>query len=304
MAQVQILRSDVAGYVPTTLLVGSMFYNIADGTLHIGTTGNQPQLVSDNAADTQSTLDSYSSRLTTLENQSQSSVSATEPTEANSGDLWFDTTLGNLKVYNGSDWVLASTAGEDLAAQGVYPVTASELFDHIIYTADSAEETQALATIAAASSFAESYTKRILIQQDVSFVFDYFPSSISGKKQPFKLFGGTVNSVSALSYYDTNGALQTVTDLRIVTRNGNSFLFPAIGQEWPTDCNAEESGIITINYNVGTTASRVPPAIRAAILLIAGSLWENRENEVMGQSIATLKPSIAAKDLLHPHKLR
>jgi hypothetical protein len=77
-----------------------------------------------------------------------------------------------------------------------------------------------------------------------------------------------------------------------------------MGKEWPTNVATGEPDVITLTYSVGGSADSVPASVRSAILLIAASLWENRENEIVGSNIKALKPSTAAKDLLHPYKLR
>jgi hypothetical protein len=209
-------------------------------------------------------------------------------------------------VYTGTTWVTASGLSTDYAASGYYPITTAEFFTHIVLTPTDAETTQAVTYIAAATTFAEQYTRRMFVQRDVNYTFDAFPSSKNYKKQPFNLFGGTVSKVVDMSYYNVSNVSTSVSSsaLRIVQRNGNSFLYPAIGTEWPTDCASEDSDVISITYTVGEDPSVCPAPVRAAILMLAASLWENRENEVFEQSLTSLKPAIAAKDLLHPFKLR
>ena len=104
---------------------------------------------------------------------------------------------------------------------------------------------------------------------------------------------------------DNNGELQTMSpsDYRIVNKNGKGRLLPAIGKDWPTEVHGDQD-VIRIVYNTGLLPNDVPASVKSAILLIAASMFENRENEVVGQGIAILKPIIAAKDLLHPYKVR
>lgn len=314
MSQVQLNRSDVALYVPASLLVGVMFYNSTDNKLYIGNSSNLPVLVSDNPEAIQAQLDAIEAtnlaqdaQLAALEAESRSTtVSATAPAAPEAGDLWFDTSIGQLKIYT-TQWVQANQV--DLTTDGlagVYPVTTDEFFDHIVYTTlDQGEINQAINMIAAATVFAEQYTGRFFIVRTVAQHFDNFPTSTNGKK-PLELRGGLVSAVISNTYYDSNYELQVLpsTSYRQLDRNSRSYLYPAMGQEWPTDVATGEPDVVNVNYTVGVLPAEVPSGIKSAILLIAASLWEHRENDIVGTNIKSLKPVMAAKDLLHPYKLR
>lgn len=312
MSQVQITRSSVAGEVPATLLIGAMWYNSADNKLFIGEPGNVPALISDDPAVIQATLNSQETRIAALEaggggGTASTTVASTAPASASTGDMWFDTSLATpqLKIYANSAWANATGLSTDFAASGYYPVTAAEFFTHIVLTPTAADTTQSTVFIAAATMFAEQYTRRLFVQRDVTYTFDGFPSS-NYKKQPFNLYGGAVSVITDMSYYNTSNVSTAISpsSLRIVQRNGNSFLYPVIGAEWPTDCTSDDCDVISVTYTVGESPSLCPAPVKAAILMLAASMWENRENEVFEQSLTSLKPAIAAKDLLHPFKLR
>lgn len=314
MSQVQLNRSDVALYVPTSLLVGVMFYNSADNKLYIGNSSNLPVLISDDPASIIAQIDAVEATVAALDAQvdaleaesNHTTVGTTAPDSPVAGDLWFDTTNGQLKLYT-TEWVLANTV--DLATSGlagVYPVSTNDFFDHIVYTTeDQGEINQATNMIAAATMFAEQYTGRFFIVRTVAQHFDSYPVSTSGK-QPLELKGGLVTAIVSNTYYDSSFNLQALpsSSYRQIDRNGRSYLYPAMGQEWPTDAATGEPDVVKVTYTVGVLPAEVPAGVKAAILLIAASLWENRENEITGQSLQSLKPSMTAKDLLHPFKLR
>jgi len=315
MSQVQINRSDVALYVPASLLVGVMFYNSADNKLYVGDATNQPVLINADADSIAAQLDAIEAtntaqdvQLAELASTSQkTTVASVAPASAETGDLWFDTNSAQLYLFT-TEWVLANTVDivtEGLA--GVYPVSADEFFDHIVYTpADAGETNQAINMIAAATAFAEQYTGRFFIVRTVNQEFDCFPTSTNGKKQPFKLLGGVASAVLSQTYYNNSYALQAQdsSNYRAVHKHGRTYLYPSMGQDWPTDAVMDEPSAISVTYTVGGLPSEVPAGVKSAILLIAASLWENRENEIVGQSLQSLKPSMTAKDLLHPYKLR
>ena len=301
MSQVQIQRSSVASYVPVTLLVGVMFYNSADKRLYVGDSSNSPVLVADNP-------DDISSKLAALEASAEHSnhtfVQALAPTDVQSGDFWFDTLTANLKVYDGTEWQMAVNIASS-SVSGIYPVTTDSFFDHIVYTtSDQGEIDLATRLIASATAFAESYTGRFFILRNVTHSYDGFPAMAMGKKQPLILIGGSANSIASVTYYDSSFASQSVTSYRQIDKHSKSHLYPAMGAQWPTDVATGEPDVVSVTYEVGTLPADVPAPVRSAILLIAASLWEHRENEIVGTNIKSLKPVIAAKDLLHPFKLR
>lgn len=314
MSQVQLNRSDVALYVPTSLLVGVMFYNSADNKLYIGNSSNLPVLISSDPATiiqqidaVEATVAALDAQVDALESESNhTTVSTTAPTSPTAGDLWFDTTNGQLKLYT-TEWVLANTV--DLASSGlagVYPITSDDFFDHIVYTTSDQEEiNQAINMIAAATLWAEQYTGRYFIVRTVAQSFDNFPANTTSK-QPLQLLGGEATAIVSSTYYNSSYTLEALSasDYRQIDRNGRSYLYPAMGTQWPADVASGEPDVVKVTYTVGVLPAAVPAPIKSAILLIAASLWEHRENEIVGTNIKALKPVLAAKDLLHPFKLR
>lgn len=301
MSQVQIQRSDVASYVPATLLVGAMFYNSADKRLYAGNAANIAILVADNP-------DDISAKIAALEafddSTSHTFVQALAPINKESGDFWFDTQTANLKIWDGSYWKLAVNIAAS-SITGVYPVTTDILFDHIVLTTNEQSDIDlAQRCIASATAFAESYTGRFFIVRNVTHSYDQFPRMYMGKKQPLTLVGGTANSIASITYYNPAYTSESLSTYRQIDKNGRTHIYPAMGSEWPSDVATGEPDVVAVTYEVGTLPADVPAPVRSAILLIAASLWEHRENEIVGTNIKSLKPIIAAKDLLHPYKLR
>lgn len=182
------------------------------------------------------------------------------------------------------------------------PISSTELMQHLRFTADAAELLEADAMIATATAFAEQYTGRKYVSQTLVSYFDAFPSATA--KDPLILTGGVVSSVTSVTYYDTSYVQQTLAASRLINRNGVGRVYTVMGEEWPTDVAANEPDVVAVTYVAGMLPAAVPAQIKSAILLIAASLWENRENEIIGTNIKALKATIAAKDLLHPFKAR
>lgn len=301
----QINRSNVVGYVPASLVTGELFYNSADDKLFIGNPDTTVSLVSADPLDIES-------RLATLEyNSNITTVAATAPSGGQTGDLWYDTVNEQLQVFTGTAFELANDPYKlnTVGSVGVLPVTTAELFQHIRFTADAAEITEAERFIASATIWAEHYTGQYFRVTGVQEYFDNFPQQTNYLKtvrEPFILKGGTTNLISSVKYYNKDAVLTTVepTQYRLINKNGKGYLRPALQTEWPTDVVYGDSDVVIVSYTTGKVPGDVPSPVKSAILLIAASMFENRENEVVGQGIAILKPIIAAKDLLHPYKVR
>lgn len=305
MARVQINRSSVASFIPATLNAGELFYNSADNKLYIGNPDLSVSLVSDDPA-------VIESRIATLESDIQNTtVAATAPTVFKTGDLWFDTTASQLKVYTGSAWELANDPYKltTVGSVGTLPVSTDEFFQHIRFTPDAAETEEGLRFLTSATIWAEQYTGQFFRVTNIEEYYSTFPQQtnyLTTVKKPFVLKGGKANSITSIQYYNGDAVLTTVDSAkyRLVNKNNKANLLPAIGENWPTDAIIGDPDVVMVTYNTGLAPGDVPASIKSAILLIAASMFENRENEVVGQGIALLKPLIAAKDLLHPYKVR
>lgn len=316
MAQVQLNRSSVAGYVPTSLLTGSLFYNSADNKLYVGADDSTPVLLSSDPSGIVAQLGTLESDTATQAlqiaalqaevAQPTTTVSTTAPSNPAEGSIWYNTVSGQMMVYT-TEWVQANTLNVvTTGPSGTYPITVAEFFEHIVLTPDAAEEAQAVNIIAAATRWAEMYTGRMFITTALTCSMDSFPGKVGGSKQPIRLTGGVPNSITAVSYINSAGVLVTLdaSDYRLVSKHGNAHLYSAIGSSWPSDVAAGEPDVVTVTYSVGDDPVNVPAPLKIAVLMIAASLWENRENDQIGQRLMSLKPTVAAKDLLHPYKLR
>ena len=169
---------------------------------------------------------------------------------------------------------------------------------HLRFVADADELMEAERMIATATHYAEQYTGRKFASESVTESYDSFPTG------PVELKYAPVTSIDAVSYYDWDLTLQAFSAHRLISRNNKGYMYPALGQVFPLDVVSNEPDVVTINYTAGYSAATIPAPVKSAILLIAASLWENRENEIVGTNIKALKPTIAAKDLLHPFKVR
>jgi uncharacterized phiE125 gp8 family phage protein len=173
------------------------------------------------------------------------------------------------------------------------PVTTAEAKLHLkIETADTADDTLIANLIAAAREWSEQYTRRAFISQTWELGMDEFEEEILLEKTP-------VSSVTSIKYYDTAGAEQTLatTVYGLSQHEEPNFIYLKYLQIWPTIRGQEDD--IKIRFVAGYTT--VPASVKAAILLIVGHLYENREDVVVGRQVNDLPKG--ARYLLDPYRL-
>jgi hypothetical protein len=174
--------------------------------------------------------------------------------------------------------------------------------------------------IAAARANVEEVTGLYLVQQQVRVTFDRFepreyplPNFDTRGYQPMRRLDPTMRlpvwplqSVDAVQYLDVSGTQQTLaTDAYVLDKSARpARLTPAPGQDWPaTQC---VTGAVTMDCTVGYAPSdaappdygaNVPAAIKAAILLLVGDMYANRE---AGGQLLNENPAVGR--LLFPYR--
>jgi len=192
-----------------------------------------------------------------------------------------------------------------------YPITVPEALDHLRLPTDDVTTPEWLEIerlIGAATEWTESYCKRAWMTGSKTALFDCFPTTPAYIKSDrnLALTGGVVASVDSVTYYDTDYVQQTISpsDYRLVVDHEVSKLYPGMGKDWPTDA-CDEPKHVAVTFTVGeASVASVPASVKAAILLIVGSLYENREQGSIEQGITSVAAPVQAENLLHPYKLR
>lgn len=109
-----------------------------------------------------------------------------------------------------------------------------------------------------------------------------------------------VSAVASVAYVDGSGAAQTLP--ASLYRFGNDalggFVMLDDAAAWPATDARPAAVTVTFTAGYGADAAAVPAPIRAAILLIAGSLWVNRETTVSEK----IRDNPALDMLLAPHR--
>lgn len=201
-------------------------------------------------------------------------------------------------VANGSAYLLLATIANN---------TATTYTDNIADTAlgvgiplvNTTSDPQLRAFLAAARDHVEQYTGRRLITQVWREDFDRFPAD-----RPLELSLAPVASVDQIQYVAPDGTLTTLdlAEVLVETTGLLARLAPAYGLRWPA--TRETWGAVRVTYTVGYGASPadVPPSIRAAMKLMLGHLYANREAVITG-TIASALP-LAVESLLATYRIR
>lgn len=116
-----------------------------------------------------------------------------------------------------------------------------------------------------------------------------------------------VIDVLSVRYLDDAGVLQTVDPAAYEVTRGN-VLAPTFNSVWPVARRAADT--VRIHYRAGYVEdpeadpliAAVPPAITAAVLLMVGDLYANRETGVVGTVSADVKMSTTVDALLAPYR--
>lgn len=160
--------------------------------------------------------------------------------------------------------------------------------------------------IGAAREYCEHLLGASIGQQTLEISLTAFPTSALAL--PF----GPVNSIVSITYLDSDNEEQTVdADDYLV----NTFVDPhaltlAYGATWPTALDFANS--VKIRYTVGyalpgdspQTPNPLPKAIRAAMLLVLGHLYENRESTIAEPSITMQEVPMGVVALLERYRVR
>ena len=98
-------------------------------------------------------------------------------------------------------------------------------------------------------------------------------------QQKVALVLGPVQSVTAIKYYDVDGALQTdtLTNYQTFGTDFTSTVGPKDGFSWPATQNRSDAIRIEYEIGFGDAIADVPQSIRHALMLLVGHWYDNRE---------------------------
>jgi uncharacterized phiE125 gp8 family phage protein len=177
------------------------------------------------------------------------------------------------------------------------PLTLDELKAHCVVE-HALDDALLTACGVAAREWCEDHCRRAFCTQTFDGYLDTFPCD-----REMRLGKGTLQTVDQVTYYDVDGAEQTlgpaVYHVDTVRKPGRLWL--RSGQTWP----ATESGrpnAVKVQFAAGFgDPPDVPESIKSAIKLLVAHLYAQREPEITGTIIS--KVGFAVEALLAKHRL-
>jgi uncharacterized phiE125 gp8 family phage protein len=196
-----------------------------------------------------------------------------------------------------------------ITAPAVEPLTLAEAKAHL--RVDTTDDDALIAALLTASrSFCEEWTGRAFVTQTWELVLDEFSSDLNADE--IEIPRPPLQSVSSIKYDDSNGIEQTLAtdqyDVDAVSQPG--WVVP-ITTGWPfvvwQGINAVRIRYVA-GYAPGTNSpanstDNIPGAIKAAIRLYLGQLYDQREDIVVG-TIVNKVPSGSVQSLLRNFRVR
>lgn len=183
-----------------------------------------------------------------------------------------------------------------ITAPAVKPVDVATARAHLELGGNTAHDAKITAMIDAAVAHLDGrdgVLGRCLIEQEWKATLDAFPCG------PIFLPLPALRSVTSVKYVDSSGVEQTLAPAAYKVELGEQgAIWPVYGTSWPS--TRGDRGGVTVQYvaGYGIAATDVPQALRSAILLIVGDLFENRE----GQG-APLAANPTVDNLIFPYRI-
>ncbi len=141
------------------------------------------------------------------------------------------------------------------------------------------------AYLLAAMAYAQHYTGVAIGEQEVEVALDGFPcGAISLPLAP-------ASSIVSITYVDEAATEQTLATTAYALDNYglSHWAMSAAGSDWPA--TYEAANVVRVRYMAGSTT--IDPAVKAAILLTVGHLYENRQ-EATDKKLASVPLGVNA----------
>ncbi len=180
-----------------------------------------------------------------------------------------------------------------ISAPGAEPVSLAEAKAQCRAADFDDDDAEISAMIVAARTRAETVLRRRLITQTLEF-------RCSGLGRSLRLPIAPIQSISSITYLDTANVQQTLaTDqYRLDISQVPSRIVPAYLSVWPSVLPDVDTVAVQFVAGYGDTGADVPADIKAAVLMLIGHFYKNREaTSATGLDEMPLGP----RDLLLPH---
>ena len=164
------------------------------------------------------------------------------------------------------------------------PITVAEAKASPSLRVATATDDTAIGTlITTARKLAETYTLHALVTQTWELVLDGFPTGGIIVPMP------PLQSVSSIKYIDGNGDEQTLDALLYSVDDDSipGLIVPAYGETWPV--TRDEVNAVRVRFVAGFgDASDVPEDIKSWIKIMVGTMYDNPQAVIVGQTVETI----------------
>lgn len=156
--------------------------------------------------------------------------------------------------------------------------------------------------IPAARQYCEGWTERALAVQTLELALDAFPTAEIELARP------PLIAIDSIIYVDANSTPQTISAANYVvdTYQEPGWVLPATTYVWPA--TAAVINAVKIRYSAGydlpgdsPSVNPLPEAIKAAMLLVLGHLYEHREQ---ASALRLEDLPLGVSHLLRPYQIR
>ena len=154
--------------------------------------------------------------------------------------------------------------------------------------------------ISIAREWTEDYLRRALATKTIDIVYDNF-DDLAIPVQP-------VQSITYIKYQDVDDVQQTVSSSIYKLNQFYGEVILKYNQSWPSVY--PEDGVVTMRAVVGYTTGQSPDIvpmpfpIKAAMLLIIGNLYENRQQDLLSNTRMTFNSlPMGVYNLIQPYRL-
>ncbi|HWT12294.1 MAG TPA: head-tail connector protein [Allosphingosinicella sp.] len=151
------------------------------------------------------------------------------------------------------------------------------------------------AYLAAAQDHVERHTSQVLTPREMELSLHGFPAASSGRcgSQDIVIPREPVTAITAISYADADGVAAELDEADWRWSEGAADLvLPTYGTSWPTAY--DERGSVRVRFEAGYEEGLAPASLTAAVKLMLGHLYLNRESVVTGTIATELPAGIAA----------
>lgn len=156
--------------------------------------------------------------------------------------------------------------------------------------------------IMTARTFVEETLKRSLITQTWDYTIDSFPWS---RDEPIEIPRPPLQSVTSITYTDSGGA-PTVwgsSNYQVDAVNEWGRIMPVLSGAWPNATLRAMNGVV-IRFVAGYgVASAIPWNYRAAMLLLIGHYYENREPIMAQRGVTPIEIPFTVMSLLRTNEV-